>query len=272
MVKRIDVGCNRKENYMKLELNNKRVLVTGASKGIGLAIATTFLEEQAQVCIISRGLEDLLETKKNLQNQYGEENIIAEQCNCVESEELNSLKNLIKEKWNGLDIVVVNVGSGDSTSDSLPDDKKWKETWGNNFESALQTARIFIPMLEKSNGVLLFVSSIAGVESIGAPTDYSTAKSAVISLAKNLSKKLAPSVRVNVIAPGNIYFEGGSWDKKLQENGEKVNEMIHEKVPMKSFGKPEDIANAVAFLCSERAKFITGTTLVVDGGQTSGLL
>ena len=63
---------------MKLELNKKRVLVTGASRGIGLAIATTFLEEQAQVCIISRGLEDLLETKKNLQNQYGEENIIAE--------------------------------------------------------------------------------------------------------------------------------------------------------------------------------------------------
>ena len=76
----------------------------------------------------------------------------------------------------------------------------------------------FKPMLEKSKGVLLFISSIAGMEAFGAPTDYSTAKSAIIALAKNMARKLAPNVRVNVIAPGNVIFPGGSWYKKYKNS------------------------------------------------------
>ena len=124
---------------------------------------------------------------------------------------------------------------------------------------------------EGSSSYRIYVSSIAGIEALGAPTDYSTAKTAVISLAKNLARKSAPDVRVNVLAPGNIFFENGSWDKKIKKDKKSVDEMISSEVPMKRFGTPEEVGDAAVFLCSDKAKFITGTTLVIDGGQTIGL-
>jgi len=255
---------------MNLNLDNKSVLITGASRGVGLAIAESFLQEGAKTCLVSRGSKNLFENEKKLQDGYGAGNIFALKCDCTNVESLNSLKNKVKDKWSCLDVVVVNVGDGRSVSDSLPDDEQWKKTWNSNFESALQTARTFLPMLEKSQGVLLFVSSIAGMEAFGAPTDYSTAKSAIIALAKNMARKLAPGVRVNVIAPGNVYFEGSSWDEKIQQDKKRVDEIIKSTVPMNRFATPQEIADSAVFLCSDRANFITGVTLVVDGGQTVG--
>jgi len=256
---------------MDLKLNNKKVLITGASRGIGLAVAESFLQEGAKTYLVSRGSSALYENEKKLQNIYGLDNVVACKCDCTNVESLNSLKNEVEDKWNSLDIVIVNVGDGRSVSDALPDDMQWKKTWNSNFESTLQTARTFLPMLEKSQGVLLFVSSIAGMEAFGAPTDYSTAKAAIIALAKNMARKLAPSVRVNVIAPGNVYFKGGSWDEKIQQNKKRVDEIIKSTVPMNRFATPQEIADSAVFLCSDRASFITGATLVIDGGQTVGV-
>ena len=130
-----------------------------------------------------------------------------------------------------------------------------------------------MPLLKKSKGCLLFVSSIAGMEAFGAPTDYSVAKTAIISLAKNMARKLASDhVRVNVVAPGNVYFEGGTWDKKIEEDPDQVRNIIKETVPMNRFSTPEEIANPVVFLCSDKASFITGAILRVDGGQTVSVL
>ena len=257
---------------MNFNLSNKKVLITGASRGIGLAIAESFLQEGAKICLVSRGSKALFENEKKLQGAYGLESSFACKCDCTNIESLNSLKNKVKGKWSSLDIVVVNVGDGRSVSDALPEDEQWQKTWNSNFESALQTARIFLPMLEKSKGVLLFVSSIAGIEAFGAPTDYSTAKTAIIALAKNMARKLAPTVRVNVIAPGNVFFDGGSWDEKIQQDKERLNEIIKSTVPMNRFATPQEIADSAVFLCSDRASFITGATLVIDGGQTAGVM
>lgn len=257
---------------MDLEFNNKKVLITGASRGIGLAIVESFLQENAKTCMVSRGSEALFINEKALQSQYGAENVFAEKCDCTKVESLNRLKKQIESKWGDLDIVVANIGDGRSVLDVLPDDELWQKTWNNNFESALKTARIFLPMLEKSSGCLLFVSSIAGMEAFGAPTDYSTAKSAIIALSKNIARKLAPNVRVNVIAPGNVYFKGGSWDKKIQKDKKRVDEIIKSTVPMNRFASPQEIADSAIFLCSNRASFITGITLVIDGGQTVGVM
>mgnify|MGYP005623417699 FL=1 len=257
---------------MNLNINNKKILITGASRGIGLAIAESFLQEGAKTCLVSRGSNALLENEKKLQDIYGLENSFACKCDCTNIESLNSLKNRVKDKWGSLDIVVVNVGDGRSVSDALPDDEQWQKTWSSNFESALQTARTFLPMLEESKGCLLFVSSIAGIEAFGAPTDYSTAKTAIIALAKNMARKLAPDVRVNVIAPGNVYFEGGSWDEKIKQDKKRVDEIIKSTVPMNRFATPQEVAGSVVFLCSDKASFITGATLVIDGGQTVGAM
>jgi 3-oxoacyl-[acyl-carrier protein] reductase len=257
---------------MNFNLSNKKVLITGASRGIGLAIAESFLQEGAKICLVSRGSKALFENEKKLQGAYGLESSFACKCDCTNIESLNSLKNKVKGKWSSLDIVVVNVGDGRSVSDALPEDEQWQKTWNSNFESALQTARIFLPMLEKSKGVLLFVSSIAGIEAFGAPTDYSTAKTAIIALAKNMARKLAPTVRVNVIAPGNVFFDGGSWDEKIQQDKERLDEIIKSTVPMNRFATPQEIADSAVFLCSDRASFITGATLVIDGGQTAGVM
>ena len=257
---------------MDLNLNGKKVLITGASRGIGLAITETFLQEGAKTCLVSRGSSALSRNERKLQNDFGLKNIFTYKCDCSSIESLASLRREIGNKWGGLDIVVVNVGDGRSVSDALPDDEQWQKTWNSNFESALQTARTFLPMLEESQGVLLFISSIAGVEAFGAPTDYSTAKSAIIALSKNMARKLGhEGVRVNVIAPGNVYFKGGSWDEKIQQDKRRVDEIIKSTVPMNRFATPQEIADSAVFLCSGRASFITGATLVVDGGQTVGM-
>ena len=253
---------------MDLNLKNKNVLITGGSRGIGLSIAKSFLNEGARVQIVSRGSRYLYENELKLKDQYGEDNVIARKCDCTNSDDLLKLKDKIMNDWENLDILISNVGNGESVNDPLPSKKNWENTWNNNFESSLNTTRTFLPMLEKSKGVILFISSIAGIEAFGAPTDYSTAKLAIIGLAKNLARKLAPDVRVNVIAPGNILFEDGSWDKKIKNNSKDVEEMIQSQVPMKRFGTPEDVSEAAVFLCSNKAKFITATTLVIDGGQT----
>ena len=254
---------------MILNIENKRVLITGGSRGIGLSIAEKFLMEGAKVQIVSRGSEKLYESESKLKKLYGKDNVLASKCDCTNKEELLDLRNNLKNDWNNLDILICNLGNGESAVDPLPNNDEWEETWKNNFESALHTTRTFLPLLKKSKGVILFISSIAGIEAFGAPTDYSTSKLAVIGLAKNLSRKLAPDIRVNVIAPGNIYFEGGSWEKKMKNDKKNVENMINTQVPMKRFGKPEEVADAAVFLCSNKAKFITGTTLVIDGGQTT---
>ncbi len=109
------------------------------------------------------------------------------------------------------------------------------------------------------------------MEAFGAPVDYATAKTAVAALAKNMARKLGQAVRINVLAPGNVWFSGGAWDEKIKQDSERVNKMIESTVPMNRFGTPDEMADAAVFLCSERASFITGSVLVVDGGQTVGV-
>ena len=254
---------------MDLELLGKKVLITGASQGIGKATAFRFLEEGADLIIVSRGLDQLNALTEKLIKNYGENRIVSSVCDCTNEGDLASLKLLIKKKFGGIDVVVANVGDGNSVDDAIPSFDQWSKTWNSNFESALLTARTFLNMLKISKGNLLFVSSIAGIEAFGAPVDYSTAKAAIIALAKNMSRKLT-DVRVNVIAPGNVYFKGGAWDKKIKKDKDLIDKIIKENVPMNRFASPKEIADSIVFLCSGRASFITGSTLVVDGGQTVG--
>ena len=256
---------------MDLGLESKKVLITGASQGIGEAISEAFLREGASVVLVSRGSKKLFSLEKKLQGIYGKDNVLAEVCDCSSETSLKSLKEKLISKDIKIEIVVANVGDGRSVSDAIPGNKDWEKTWSKNFNTALLTSRSFVPMLEEADGSLLFISSITGLEAIGAPVDYATAKSALIAFSKNLSKKLAGKVRVNTIAPGNINFPGSSWEEKIKVDERQVKELIN-KVPMKRFGTPEEIANSAVFLSSNKASFITGSVLIIDGGQTVSVL
>jgi len=256
---------------MDLGLSGKNVLVTGASRGIGYAISEHFLQENADVLLVARNKNKLHKTEKEFAEKFDKKRVWSQTCDCANSDDLKKLRESVKAHWGSLDIVVANVGDGRSVSDPIPDKNRWKKTWNVNFETALHTAQTFLPMLQESHGCLLFISSITAFEAFGAPVDYSTAKAAVVAFSKNLARKVADKVRVNVLAPGNVYFPGSSWDEKIHKDSGKVKQMINVSIPMKRFGTPKEIADAGVFLCSNRASFITGSVLVVDGGQTVGI-
>jgi 3-oxoacyl-[acyl-carrier protein] reductase len=255
-----------------LDIAGHYVAITGASRGIGKAIAIRFLHEGANVALIARRQEQVEATATQLGDQFGAERVIGLSADCADSSALGHIHAFLAEKWAGLDTVVANVGDGRSVPDAIPDAGQWDKVWRTNFDTALVTARVFLPLVQKRHGSLLFISSIAGLEAFGAPVDYSTAKTAVIAFAQNLAHKVAPGVRVNVIAPGNIHFPGSPWEPKLQANPVAVEQMLRDQVPLQRFGTPEEIADAAVFLCSPRASFITGAVLRIDGGQTVSLL
>jgi 3-oxoacyl-[acyl-carrier protein] reductase len=121
-------------------------------------------------------------------------------------------------------------------------------------------------------GSILYIASIVALEATAAPLPYSAAKAALVNYAKNLARQLGPKqVRVNTIAPGNIYFPGGSWERRLNERRKAVEAMLQNEVPLQRFGTPEEIASLAAYLCSPLAAFATGACFVVDGGQTRSL-
>lgn len=256
---------------MDLDLEKKRVLIAGASRGIGYAMAEGFLKEGARVVMLAREPGKLNESAKQLSRIYGEDRVLSFSVDCADASKWPQVIAETESAWGGLDVVIANAGDGRGPQNALPDADRFANAWRSNFKTAEETARATLPLLELSNGCLMFISSIAGLEEIGAPTDYAVAKTALVSLSKRLARKLAPMVRVNCLAPGNVYFPGGSWDAKNQANPKHVKALIEATVPMRRFGTPEEIANAAVFLCSERAGFITGTCLLVDGGQTVGL-
>ncbi|TGL77312.1 SDR family NAD(P)-dependent oxidoreductase [Leptospira jelokensis] len=255
---------------MDLNLKNKRIVVTGASRGIGLSIAESFLKEGARVALFARTESTLNDIRKFFLGKYSENNFLVMACDVTDPKALKENISKLKDTWFGIDILVANVGNGSSVPEPMPNTEAFEIVFNTNFKSAEFVVRELIPDLIESEGNIIFISSIAGLEAFGAPTDYSVAKAAIIALSKNLARKLAPKIRVNCIAPGNVYFPGGSWDDKIQKDPERIQNLIESTVPMKRFGSPEEIADLVLFLASERASFITGSCIVVDGGQTVG--
>jgi 3-oxoacyl-[acyl-carrier protein] reductase len=255
---------------MNFELIGKNYIVSGSSRGIGAGIAEVLLQEGACVIITGRNLVDVANTCSALNSQFPGK-VIGHGGDLNDVIVLRELRKKIESNWEVLDGIIANAGALKPVKDWEISEADWNWYFTSNFNIAVKLVTEFIPDLKRSNSAsIVFISSIAGVEEIGAPLPYSVSKAALMMYAKGLSRKLANDrIRVNTIAPGNIIFPGGNWDKKYEVNPEAVNKMIDEKVPLKQFGQPSDIGNISAFLLSEKARFITGSCIVIDGGQTS---
>ncbi|OVE81647.1 hypothetical protein BVY03_03335 [bacterium K02(2017)] len=250
---------------MDLNLKDKKVVVTGSSKGIGLVIAQAFLQEGAQVVINGRDQNSL---ESALNKMSGK--VFSKIADVSKPEEADELIEFALSKMQGIDILVCNVGSGRSVQAGEETHKSFVDSINTNLFSSTNVIEAARDGLSKSNGTIICISSICGQEALGAPATYSAAKAALNSYIKNVTMPFAKKgIRINAVAPGNINFKGSVWEEKLNQNKSGVEEMLKQKVALQRFGKPEEIANTVLFLASDKASFITGEIVVVDGGQVN---
>ena len=249
------------------DLNNKKVLVTGSSSGIGLEIAKNFSKAGSIIALNGRNRDRLNKAAKNIYNSkivHGN----------VEDPKI-AKKIVIKAAslLNGIDIVVCNVGSGKSVKPGSENYLDWQTSFKKNFFSATNIIEASKKYLVKTKGNIICISSICGVEYIvGAPITYSVAKSALNSYVKMNSKILGQKgVRINAIAPVNIFFKGSVWEKKIRKNRKAVINNLNSNVALKKFGNPKNISNICLFLASAKSDFVTGSIWIADGGQVKKL-
>jgi len=249
---------------MQLNLSGKTALVTGSSKGIGLAIAETLLAEGCKVALNGRSSDQLNKATNQLQGSIG---VIGDM---TEPNEAKKIVADVISSFGKLDILVCNVGSGKSSSPGEETPEEWQRIFALNFWSATNIIEASRHALLNSKGSIVCISSICGLEVIpGAPITYSSAKAALHSYVRGMARPLGKEgIRINAIAPGNILFDNSVWSHKLKENKEFVQAMLEKDVSLNSFGTTQDIANLVAYLSSDRAKFATGGIWTLDGGQT----
>lgn len=257
---------------MKLGLNGKTALITASANGIGRETAKAFLQEGATVFINGRDEKRLLKVQEELTGEYGDARVYSVCGDAANEKVIRMIHDRIEEKCGKLDILVPNLGRGKPISENKLDMDEWQCMMEVNLFSAVKLINRFYDLLRLGNNPsITMLSSIAALEKLNAPYAYAASKSSILALIKYLSDDYAKdNIRVNGVIPGNIYFEGGRWEELLDLDRTGTEEYIRNNVPLKRFGKPEEIANAIIFLASECSLFTTGSTLVVDGGQRRG--
>lgn len=254
---------------MHLGLKDKVAFVAGSSRGIGKGIASVLLEEGARVCLTGRHEAALASTGSELSHGIPDR-LMTFAGDLTEASVVEDAHRQVLAHWGVVDVLVCNIGSGAARNGWLLTAADWDPVFRINLWATVRLVEAFLPsMVEAQHGNVILISSIAGLESLGAPIPYGAAKAALEHYAKDLARRVGRhGVRVNTVAPGNILFPNGTWQRKLDADAAGVNAMIAAEVPLGRFGTPEEIGAAVAFLASDRAAFITGACLVADGGQT----
>ena len=237
------------------------VLVTGGNKGIGKAISTAFAANGDAVVI---NFNKPLDIAKTVLEELlpGNTTISLEQADVSDYMQVKRMINNIIEKYGKIDIVVNNAGIVRDGFLMLMSEKDWNDVIGINLNGVFNCSKaVSEPMISQRSGVIINIASLSGITGLPGQVNYSAAKGGVIAFTKALSKELAPfNIRVNAVAPGVIETETvGSLNEKTKNN-------FLNAIPMKRFGKPDEVASVVKFLASQDAAYITGETICVTGG------
>jgi 3-oxoacyl-[acyl-carrier protein] reductase len=263
-----------KVGRLNLELHDKVAIVTGSSRGLGLACARALLEEGCRVTICARGEERLAEAAAELSVIDRDANrVLPIQSDVSTAEGVERVVSSAVERFGGLDILVNNVGLARGSTIVETSDDEWREAFDQTLMPAIRASRLAVPHLRRrGGGSIVMIASIWGRESGGRMT-YNAVKAAEISLAKAMAQQLArDNIRVNSVAPGSILFPGGSWHRRQQEDPSGIADFVSRELPFGRFGRPEEVGAVVAFLVSPRASWISGASVPVDGCQSRSLI
>jgi 3-oxoacyl-[acyl-carrier protein] reductase len=255
---------------MDLGLSGKVALVTGASRGIGRAIALGLAAEGCRVVLCARGREALDAAVTEARQRAGSGgNATGVVADVTTADGVAALIETAQTSFGGIDVVVNNVGGSGAREFAAADEADFRTVMERNFFPALRVSMAARPHLStRGGGVIVLVASIWGREAGGGPS-YNVAKAAEISLAKAMARDLArENIRVVSVAPGSVLFPGGGWERRQQADPDGIAAFVAREIPFGRFGRPEEISDVVAFLCSPRAGWITGACIPIDGGQS----
>jgi 3-oxoacyl-[acyl-carrier protein] reductase len=255
---------------MDLGLKDKVAIVTGSSRGLGLASAKSLAAEGCLVCVCGRTADTLAAAAKDVASAAGSpDRVLTVTADLSTPEGADAIVRATVERFGAVDVLVNNVGLGRGAGALDTPDEAWQEAFDHTLYPGIRASRAAIPhMKRRGGGVIVFVTSIYGREA-GGRMVYNAVKSAENALAKSMAQQLAKdNIRVNAIAPGSISFPGGSWWKRQQDDPEGIAAFIRQDLPFGRFGRAEEIGDVVAFVCSPRASWISGACLNVDGCQS----
>jgi 3-oxoacyl-[acyl-carrier protein] reductase len=255
---------------MDLGLTDKVAVITGSSRGLGLAAAQALAAEGAHVVLSARGEDGLAQAAVQVRAVAAPgAHVLTVTADVSTDNGVRAVLDAAVDRFGGLDVLINNVGLAKGGDIETTTDADWHEALDQTLFPAIRASRLAVPhMRRRGGGAILIVSSIFGREAGGRMT-YNAVKAAEISLTKSLALQLArDAIRVVSVAPGSILFPGGSWWKRQQADPEGIADFVRRELPFGRFGRPEEVGAAIAFLVSPRASWISGTTVVVDGSQS----
>lgn len=261
---------------MDLGLKDKYALVTGGSHGIGRAIAMALADEGCNVAICSRSKERIDTTLSFLKDKGADS--IGIQADVMNKLDIEKVMNVIIETWGTIHILINNVGGGGRWgSENVEQTKEevWLEVYDKNVMASIRFTNKAIPFMRKQKwGRVVTITSIFGREGGGRPW-FSMAKTSQTAMMKSLALKhylSKDNITFNSVAPGAIMIPDTGWEREAREKPEEIDELLRREFPIERFGTPEEVANVVTFICSEKASLLNGTSIPVDGSQGKSIL